>query len=120
MGASPPRPQAPARPCRPPTPPPRRWLKLRTPYGENVLVLEGQTSDFSGIHSGDNVAIAGVWLSRGAGGVRAVSGYTRAESTYCFVGTGLQKVTSAARHAAKPMVAGERRRARGKGWRGAS
>ena len=72
-----------------------------------MLVLEGETSDFSGIRSGDNVAIAGVWLSRGAGGVRAVSGYTRAESTYCFVGTGLQKVQSAARHAAKPMVACE-------------
>ena len=88
---------------------PRSWLKLKTQFGENVLIVGSETSDFGAIRSGDNVAIKGVWLSRGAGGVRAVSGHTRADSSYCFVGTGLEKVTTKARNLARPAVACERR-----------
>lgn len=95
---------------------PRSWLKLKTQFGENVLIVESETSDFGAIRSGDNVAIKGVWLSRGAGGVRAVSGHTRADSSYCFVGTGLEKVTTKARNLARPAVACERRGGGSGGW----
>ena len=47
---------------------------VKTSYGDNVVVLESPKEKFTGIRSGQQVELEGVWLSRGAGGVRPVSG----------------------------------------------
>ena len=60
---------------------------MRTGFNERVLVLETKPGDFGGIQSGQEVEMEGVWLSRGAGGWRAVSGFTSAQSSYTFVST---------------------------------
>lgn len=89
----------------------RRLLNVVTDLGEQVLILGdaalaagAQEARFAG---GARVSLQGVFLSRGAGSVRVVSGHPIARAQYCFAGNNISALTpsrSLARGAAAQTV----------------
>ena len=100
----------------------RRLLNVKTDLGERILILgdaaQAIAQDAKFV-SGTRVSLEGVFVSRGAGAVRVVSGQPIAKAQYCFVGNGINKTAtslSAVRAAAAQMVTCEcpERRRRGR------
>lgn len=96
-------------------PPRRRFLNVQTDLGEQILIL-GDAAQAAGKHEalfagGARVSLQGVFISRGAGAVRVVSGHPVAKAQYCFAGNNISIAApsrSAARAAAAQTVTCER------------
>ena len=75
---------------------------MQTDLGEKVLVLGDAAKGIAkqeGFVSGARVSLEGVFISRGAGAVRPVSGAAVAKAQYCFVGNDIAKTAPSAAEA---------------------